>query len=63
MKKRYLQPEVQAFIVSPCQMVAASITVTESNATVELDDEEYDGTFHSRRTVTVWDDEEDSIYD
>lgn len=40
-------------------MVAASIITDDKTATVELDDEEYDDTFHSRRTGNVWDEEEE----
>ena len=58
-KKRYEHPTVLTLWVSPRQMVAGSISTEGQTATVELDDEEYDDTFHSRHTDNVWDEDEE----
>ncbi len=58
MKKTYLLPATQAFRVNTQQFIAASITKESEKAEVILDDEEYNGSFNTRRRNSVWDDEE-----
>ena len=58
MKKTYLQPTLQVLRLNTHQFIAASIKQGEKPEVV-LDDEEYNGSFNSRRNGNVWEDEEE----
>lgn len=60
MKKTYLQPTLQVLRLNTHQFIAASPIKQEgNNAVVDLDNEEYNGNFNSRRNGNVWEDEEE----
>lgn len=64
MKKTYMLPTLQVLRLNTHQFIAASIkreTGSDNTATAEvvLDDEEYNGSFNSRRNINVWEEEEE----